>query len=48
LDRALVSLADAALRRRLGDAARARVVREFSWTAHCAVLEERLRQLVNP
>jgi glycosyltransferase involved in cell wall biosynthesis len=47
LDRALVSLADAALRRRLGDAARERVVREFSWTAHCAVLDERLRRLVH-
>jgi glycosyltransferase involved in cell wall biosynthesis len=46
LDRALVALADADLRRRLGDAARARVVRDFSWAAHCAALDRRLRELV--
>jgi glycosyltransferase involved in cell wall biosynthesis len=47
LERALVTLADAAdLRRRLGAAARARVVRDFSWAAHCAALDARLRALV--
>jgi len=40
LARALARLAgDAALRARLGRAARARVEREFSWAAHCARLE---------
>ena len=43
LDRAIVSLADAAVRRRMGAAARARVVRDFSWEAHCAALDARLR-----
>jgi glycosyltransferase involved in cell wall biosynthesis len=47
LDRALVELADPGLRQRLGTAARARVVRDFSWTAHCARLDARLRALVN-
>jgi glycosyltransferase involved in cell wall biosynthesis len=46
LDHAIVSLADAALRRRMGEAARARVVRDFSWAAHCAALDVRLRALV--
>jgi glycosyltransferase involved in cell wall biosynthesis len=46
LDAALVSLADPSLRRRLGAAARERVVREFSWQAHCAKLDARLRELV--
>ena len=46
LDRALVALADASLRRRLGQAARARVVSDFSWRAHCATLDARLRALV--
>jgi len=46
LDRAIVSLADAALRQRMGEAARARVVRDFSWAAHCASLDVRLRALV--
>jgi glycosyltransferase involved in cell wall biosynthesis len=45
LDRTLVALADASLRHRLGIAARARVVRDFSWQAHCAALDARLRQL---
>jgi glycosyltransferase involved in cell wall biosynthesis len=45
LDRTLVALADAGLRHRLGTAARARVVRDFSWQAHCAALDARLRQL---
>ena len=35
----LLALADPALRRRLGDAARERAVREYSWTAHCRALE---------
>lgn len=47
LDAALVALADAALRRRLGAAARARVVRDFSWQAHCRALDARLRELVS-
>jgi glycosyltransferase involved in cell wall biosynthesis len=46
LDRTLVALADPDLRARLGRAARARVVRDFSWQAHCAALAARLRQLV--
>jgi glycosyltransferase involved in cell wall biosynthesis len=46
LDRALVALADPSLRQRLGAAARARVVRDFSWQAHCAALDARLRTLV--
>lgn len=38
---ALVALsADAELRRRLGQAARARAVREYSWHAHCARLSD--------
>jgi glycosyltransferase involved in cell wall biosynthesis len=45
LDRAIVQLADAALRRRMGMAARARVVKDFSWRAHCAALDRRLRGL---
>lgn len=45
LDAALVALADPALRRRLGAAARDRAVREFSWQTHCAVLDKRLREL---
>ena len=46
LARALTGLADAAVRRRLGGAARDRVVREFSWQAHCAALDARLQRLV--
>jgi glycosyltransferase involved in cell wall biosynthesis len=46
LDHALVALADPAVRRRMGAAARARVVTDFSWAAHCAKLDERLRTLV--
>ncbi len=45
LDDALLSLANADRRRELGAAARARVVREFSWQAHCSVLDARLRRL---
>lgn len=43
LDRALVTLADRDVRHRLGAAARTRVVRDFSWRAHCAALDKRLR-----
>lgn len=46
LDDALVQLTDAALRRRLGDAARSRAVTEFSWQAHCAAIDARIRPLV--
>jgi glycosyltransferase involved in cell wall biosynthesis len=46
LDRALVALADRATRERIGAAARERVVRDFSWAAHCAALDRRLRVLV--
>jgi len=46
LDRALTALADEALRRRMGQAGRARVVADFSWTAHCAALSRRLDALV--
>ena len=46
LDAALVALADRPLRERLGAAARARVVRDFSWRSHCAALDARLRTLV--
>lgn len=45
LDDALIQLADASLRQRMGTAARARVTRDFSWQAHCAVLDKRLRAL---
>lgn len=46
LDRALVSLADPAVRRRMGAAARARVVHDFSWHAHCRALDARLQEIV--
>jgi glycosyltransferase involved in cell wall biosynthesis len=46
LDKALVSLSDPEVRRELGAAARARVVRDFSWDAHCLALDARLRRLV--
>mgnify|MGYP001179665921 CR=1 FL=1 len=46
LDRALASLVDPAIRRAMGASARARVVREFSWAAHCRTLDEKLRSLV--
>jgi glycosyltransferase involved in cell wall biosynthesis len=46
LDRAIVALADPALRQRLGVAARQRVVRDYSWQAHCRVLDARLREVV--
>jgi glycosyltransferase involved in cell wall biosynthesis len=46
LDTALVALTNPARRQQLGAAARERAVREFSWDAHCAKLEARLRKLV--
>ena len=46
LDRALEALADPDRRRVMGAAARARVVQDFSWAAHCRTLDGRLRQLV--
>ena len=46
LDRAIVALSDAGERRQMGAAARARVVRDFSWQSHCRALDARLRQLV--
>jgi glycosyltransferase involved in cell wall biosynthesis len=47
LDKAIVSLADPHMRARMGVAARARVVNDFSWDAHCAALDARLRRLVH-
>ena len=46
IDTALIALTDTARRRRMGQAARARVVREFSWEAHCRALDARFRALV--
>jgi glycosyltransferase involved in cell wall biosynthesis len=46
MDKALVALADPRGRHRLGAAARARVVRDFSWQSHCRALEARLQQVV--
>ena len=46
LDRALVTLTDPGLRARMGTAARARAVRDFSWPAHCRVLSDRLQEIV--
>lgn len=45
LDQALVRLTDAALRARLGGAARRRAVADYSWRAHCAAIDARLRTL---
>ena len=46
LDAALVKLTDESLRARLGQAARARAVAEYSWRAHCAALDARMRALM--
>ncbi len=46
LDDALVRLTDKALRERLGRAARARAVAQYSWRAHCTLLDTRLRALL--
>jgi glycosyltransferase involved in cell wall biosynthesis len=40
LGAALEALTDVNLRTRLGHAARARAVRDYSWSAHCAALDE--------
>ena len=44
----LVALRDPDLRRRLGAAARQRAEREYSWSAHCARLDQAFRALVGP
>jgi glycosyltransferase involved in cell wall biosynthesis len=41
---ALVKLKDVSLRKRLGEAGRARAIRDYSWTAHCRALDEAIRQ----
>ncbi len=46
IDDAFRQLAEPGLRARMGAAARARVVRDFSWDAHCRALDGRLRALV--
>ena len=46
LDRALVALGDSDRRRRFGAAARQRVVRDYSWDAHCRALAARLDALL--
>ncbi len=46
LDAALVRLTDAALRARLGAAARQRAVAQYSWRAHCEQIDARLQALV--
>jgi glycosyltransferase involved in cell wall biosynthesis len=43
LGRTLEQLADAALRAKLGAAARDRAVRQYGWRAHCEALDRRLR-----
>jgi starch synthase len=45
LDAVLVRLTDSALRARLGGAARTRAVAQYSWRAHCAAIDARLRTL---
>ena len=45
LARALEALTDPATRRALGSAARERAVREYSWKAHCAALDQALRRI---
>ena len=42
--RALETLADPAVRRPLGRAARERAVREYSWKAHCLALDNAIRK----
>jgi len=42
---ALERLTDAALRRRLGDAARDRAVADYSWAAHCRALEAAITRI---
>jgi glycosyltransferase involved in cell wall biosynthesis len=45
LAKALETLSDPTLRRTLGRAARERAVREYSWKAHCAALDNAIRNL---
>jgi glycosyltransferase involved in cell wall biosynthesis len=45
---ALARLSDDDLRARLGAAARERAVREYSWSAHCAALDEAFRRRAAP
>jgi glycosyltransferase involved in cell wall biosynthesis len=42
---ALAALADPGRRAQLGDAARARAVRDYSWEAHCRALDRAFREL---
>ena len=42
---ALEALADRSLRVRLGHAARARAVRDYSWSAHCAALDQAISRV---
>jgi glycosyltransferase involved in cell wall biosynthesis len=42
---ALERLCDGALRQRLGEAGRARAIREYSWGAHCAALADAIAKL---
>jgi glycosyltransferase involved in cell wall biosynthesis len=41
---ALEALTDKNLRARLGHAARARAVRDYSWSAHCAALDDAMQK----
>jgi glycosyltransferase involved in cell wall biosynthesis len=41
---AIARLSDADARRRLGESARARAVRDFSWAGHCARLQDAMEQ----
>jgi glycosyltransferase involved in cell wall biosynthesis len=43
LAEALATLADPAIRKRMGEAARARAVRDYGWDAHCRALDAALR-----
>ncbi len=45
LPHALEALTDRALRERLGRSARARVEREYSWSAHCRALDAAIRKV---
>lgn len=44
LTAALEALSDHKLRLRLGHAARARAIRDYSWSAHCAALDEAIKK----
>jgi glycosyltransferase involved in cell wall biosynthesis len=48
LAHALETLADPAVRRPLGRAARERAIREYSWKAHCQALDDAIRKLSRP